>query len=121
MSLEHLMEATREDLELFSEMMDYTAGFETMHPDVHWDKMLRLHDSFVVCEPNQQRWGRWGLWKCGCDGCFADGLCGHSLLLSFRLSTRQRNCQVARAQVVAPIRGPMLGVRRGRGTRKIQV
>ena len=31
---------------------------------------------------NQQRWGRWGLWKCGCDGCFADGLCGHSLLLA---------------------------------------
>ena len=76
------MEATRSDLQLYAEMMDNPAEFETTHPDVHWDKMVRLHDSFVLCEPNQQRWGRWGLWKCGCDGCFADGLCGHSLLLA---------------------------------------
>ena len=82
MGLQELLDASRDDILLFAEMMDNPAEFETAHADVPWDKMVRLHESFVLCEPNQQRWGRWGLWKCGCDGCFADGLCGHSLLLA---------------------------------------
>ena len=44
--------------------------------------MLRLHESFVLCEPNCQGWGIYGLWKCGCYGCFRDGLCEHGLLLA---------------------------------------
>ena len=82
MNLDQLSDATREDIDLFAEMMDNPAAFGATHPDVPWDEMVCLHDSFVLGEPNQQRWGRWGLWKCGCDGCFADGLCGHSLLLA---------------------------------------
>jgi uncharacterized protein with HEPN domain len=49
MSLDHLMEATREDLQLYSAMMENPAEFETMHPDVHWDKMVGLHERFVLC------------------------------------------------------------------------
>ena len=44
--------------------------------------MLRLHDSFVLCEPIPKRWGRVEVWMCGCDDAFADALCGHGLLLS---------------------------------------
>ena len=53
MALQELMDASRDDILLFAKMMDNPAEFETTHPDVHWDKMVRLHDSFVLCEPNQ--------------------------------------------------------------------
>ena len=62
--------------------MDNPAAFEANHPEVPWDEMVRLQYSFILCQRNPLRWGRWGLRKCGCDGCFAEGLCGHSLLLA---------------------------------------
>jgi hypothetical protein len=82
MSYDDLMKATKKDIDMFNAMMESPAGFESAYPAVPYDELLRLHESFVLCEPIPKRWGRWGVWKCGCDDCFADGLCGHGMLLS---------------------------------------
>ena len=68
-------------------MMGCPSGFGTAYPDVPYDEMLRLHDSGLLCEPIPKRLGRWGVWKCGCNDAFADGLCGHGLLLSMVFDT----------------------------------
>ena len=82
MTCEELKIATEKDIDMFCAMMDCPSAFETAYPDVPYDEYLRLHDSFVLCEPIPKRWGRWGVWKCGCDDAFAGALCGHGMLLS---------------------------------------
>ncbi len=62
--------------------MDNPAKFNMENPNMMWDEMLKLHYCFVMCEPNGQRWGQWGMWKCSCDEGFKDAICGHSTLLT---------------------------------------
>ncbi len=58
-----------------AELMDNLAKFDMDHPNMTWDEMLQLHYRFVLCKPNGQRWGRWGMWKCSCDEGFKDAIC----------------------------------------------
>jgi hypothetical protein len=82
MSYDELMTAAKKDIDMLNAMMESPAGFESAYPAVPYDEFLRLYESFVLCEPIPKRWGCWGMGKCGCDVCFADGLCRHGMRLS---------------------------------------
>jgi hypothetical protein len=86
MTKDQVQALTHDDIVLFAELMDNPDQFDMNHPNMTWDEILRLHGHFqvVLCQPNRQRWGRWGLWNCGCDEDFKDAICGpeHSTLLA---------------------------------------
>ncbi len=54
MTLDELSEATRVDIILFAELMDNPAKFDFDRQETTWDQLLRLHESFVLCQPNGQ-------------------------------------------------------------------
>ena len=70
------------DMLHFCELMENPAEFEARFPAVTLEHLLFLHESFVLIEPLSEKWGRWVISKCGCQGFFAGGICGHSLLLA---------------------------------------
>jgi hypothetical protein len=80
---DQLQALTHDDIILFAELMDsdIPAEFDMNHRDhnMTWDDILRLHKRFVLCQPNGQRWGQWGWFKCGCDEGFKDARCRHTL------------------------------------------
>ena len=70
------------DMLHFCELMENPAEFKARFPAVTLEHLLFLHESFVLIEPLSEKWGRWVISKCGCQGFFAGGICGHSLLLA---------------------------------------
>ncbi len=41
--------------------------FESDHPDMIIDEMVELYESYYLVEPIEEKWGRWGSWKCMCE------------------------------------------------------
>jgi hypothetical protein len=54
--------------------------FEYDHPDMTIDEMVE--QSFNLVELIEEKWGRWGSWKCMCVSFMLAALCGHSLLFA---------------------------------------
>jgi hypothetical protein len=77
-----MQEAIAEELSSFSKLMENPAQYEAQNPDVTLEELLFLHESFVLLEPMGEKWGRWVISKCSCQGFFEAGICGHSLLFA---------------------------------------
>ncbi len=58
------------------------AYFKDTHPDMDADDVMTLHECFYLLEPLEDRWGKWGLWKCMCPDFFAGGIFRHSTLMA---------------------------------------
>ena len=74
--------ALDEDLVKFDSMLKCPVVFEALVPDWDAEDYIRLHESFYIMEPLDERWGKWVSWKCMCEGFFANGICGHSTLMA---------------------------------------
>eukprot|EP00291_Cryptomonas_curvata_P026417 CAMPEP_0172154284 /NCGR_PEP_ID=MMETSP1050-20130122/1944_1 /TAXON_ID=233186 /ORGANISM="Cryptomonas curvata, Strain CCAP979/52" /LENGTH=243 /DNA_ID=CAMNT_0012822973 /DNA_START=34 /DNA_END=765 /DNA_ORIENTATION=+ len=46
------------------------------------DEIIDLYESFYLLEPIEEKWGRWGTWKCMCENFMSGALCSHSLLMA---------------------------------------
>jgi hypothetical protein len=67
---------------LFEDMLANSIQFESDHTDTIIDEMVELYESFYLAEPIEEKWGRWGSWKCMCDAFMSAALCGHNLLFA---------------------------------------
>ena len=68
-------------------MMDNPTMYEEYNPDLTLEDIVELHESFYLLEPLEERWGRWGLFKCTCENFFGAGCCAHSTLLALLYDT----------------------------------
>jgi hypothetical protein len=71
-----------DDLAKFDSMLKCPAVFEALVPEWDAEDYIRLHESFYLMEPLEERWGKWVSWKCMCESFFANGICGHSSLMA---------------------------------------
>jgi hypothetical protein len=53
-----------------------------LHTDMDADDIMTLHECFYLLEQLEERWGKWGLWKCMRPDFFDSGICGQSTLMS---------------------------------------
>jgi hypothetical protein len=63
-------------------MMANPIQFESDHPEMPIDEVIDLYESFYLLENVEEKWGRWGSWKCMCEDFMSAALCRHSLLLA---------------------------------------
>ena len=82
MSLDDLREVIRPKRHLFEDMLANPIQFETDHPDMTIEEMVDLYESFYMVEPIEEKWGRYGSFKCMCENFMSAAICGHSLLLA---------------------------------------
>ena len=60
--------------------------FESDHPEKLAEMpiygVIDFYESFYLLEPVEEKWCRWGSWKCMCEDFMSAALCRHSLLLA---------------------------------------
>jgi hypothetical protein len=76
-SFDDLRDEIRPSLHLFEDMLANPIQFESDHPDMTIDEMVQMYESFYLLEPIEEKWGRWGSWKCMCEDFMSGALCGH--------------------------------------------
>jgi hypothetical protein len=82
MSVDDLREVIRPKQTLFQDMLANPIEFENDNPDMTIEEMLELYESFYMIEPIEEKWGRYGSFKCMCENFMSAAICGHSLLLA---------------------------------------
>ena len=81
-SLEDLRELIRPGRHLFEDMLSNPIQFEYDHSEMPIEEVVDLYESYYLLEPIEEKWGRWGSWKCMCESFMSAAVCGHSLLLA---------------------------------------
>jgi len=81
-SIDELREIIRPERHLFEDMLSNPIQFESDHPEKHIEDVVDLYESFYLLEPIEEKWGRWGSWKCMCESFMSATVCGHSLLFA---------------------------------------
>ncbi len=83
MSIDELREVILPKRYLFEDMFSNPIQFETDHPEMTFEEMVDLYDSFYLVESIEEKWGRWGSWKCSmCGEYMSAAICGYSLLFA---------------------------------------
>jgi hypothetical protein len=60
MDCEQLITATKNTIDLYHAIMENPSDFESARVAMIYDEVLRLHDSFVLCEPQPSEVGALG-------------------------------------------------------------
>jgi hypothetical protein len=83
-SIDDLRETIRPGSHLFEDMLSNPIQFESDHPEMPIEEVVDLYESYYlpVVEPIEEKWGRWGSWKCMCESLMSAAICGHSLLFA---------------------------------------
>ena len=82
MCIDELREVIRPKRHLFEDMLANPIQFESDHPDLTIEEIIELYESCYLLEPIEEKWGRWGSWKCMCTDFMSAAVCGHSLLMA---------------------------------------
>jgi hypothetical protein len=82
LTIEELREAIREQRAEFEEMVQHPASYECENADKQFDDIIRTYESFYMLEPIEEKWGRYGIFKCSCSDFMGAACCAHSILMA---------------------------------------
>jgi hypothetical protein len=77
LSIVDLREKIRDIRHKLEDMMANPIQFEADHPEMTIEEILDLYESFYFLDPIEEKWGRWGTWKCMCEDFMSGAICGH--------------------------------------------
>jgi hypothetical protein len=81
-SIDDIREEIRPRLHLFEDLLANPIQFEYNHQDMSIEDIIELFESFYMLKPIEEKWGRWGSWKCMREAYMSGALRGHSLLMA---------------------------------------
>ena len=82
MSIDELRESIRDMRSEFEEMVQHPIAYEGAHEDKLFDDIIETYESFYMLEPIEEKWGRYGIFKCSCSDFMGAACCAHSILLA---------------------------------------